>query len=300
MSNTLPEYWEGYLSGTNRGAILVRIQQGAGNLEGKAILYDQTYGVTIISLRGTLTGTSVNLQLNDFRLAGMYLPLDGKLSLNLAPNFQSAEGNWDTDIGTQGTCKLRATKVFSARGWLRLTAARLELSLRRRAASAYVAFLLIVLICDLSTILKVSFPSLVLLLLPIPFLLRTPLVDLIREYRVRKIGPVEFEPQNPLTSDIRQLIVRHIDETLRFRGLDAFFVLRTKQILIWLANNRSVSRAEFNSYSASIGVSPDNIDVTWQAIVTSGCATVSDGDRLTVIDLGDRYVAYLTGQAGRT
>lgn len=159
----------------------------------------------------------------------------------------------------------------------------------------YAAILLIVAVLNLFKIVELSYPSLILLLIPAPYVFRNYFAELLTAYRVRKIGPVELEPQNPATEDVRRVIAQQVQETVRFVVLDGFFVLRTKLMLIWLNQQQAVDRAQFNAYGTLIAVPTDNFDATWNALIQSGCASLV-GERLTITELGRRYVAYLTRQ----
>lgn len=148
---------------------------------------------------------------------------------------------------------------------------------------------------------QVSYPNVVLLLIPAPYIFRRQLAELVQLFRasgVRKFGPLEFQPL--LTEDIRrvitQLIAQHVQETVAFVVLDGFLVVRTKLALIWLNQNQAVDRAQFNGYATAIGIAADNLDATWDALIVSGCCTLVEG-RLAITDFGRRYVAYLTRQS---
>jgi hypothetical protein len=62
-----------------------------------------------------------------------------------------------------------------------------------------------------------------------------------------------------------------------------------------LNQSTAVDRAQFNAYATAIGVPADNLDETWSAIITSGCATLAEG-KLAISEFGRKYVAHLTQQ----
>lgn len=82
-------------------------------MQSKAIIQDQIFGPAIISLTGKLEGARAELQLVHFRGFAPLVPLDGQIILNFDKGI--AEGSWRTDIGTTGTCRLRATSISEIR-----------------------------------------------------------------------------------------------------------------------------------------------------------------------------------------
>lgn len=297
---TLEPFWRGYVSGTNRGPVDIRISQQGENLEATAIIQDQMFGPAIISLIGKLEGSRTDLRLVHFRGFAPFVPLDGQITLNF--DKSTAEGSWQTDIGTTGTCKLRVTSIWTSRWWSHLAAIKLRFFCCRYGRLFYVIFLLFIAIFGLLSKLQVSYSTLVLLLLPAPYIFREQLAELVQLFRasgVRKVGPLEFQPL--LTDDIRriitQLIAQRVRDTVAFGILDGFFVVRTKLALIWLNQNQTVDRAQFNGYATAIGVPADNLDATWNALIISGCCTLLADGRLTMMDFGRRYVDYLAGQS---
>lgn len=255
------------------------------------------FGPAIVSLTGKLDGPRSKLQLVHFRGFAPLVPLDGQITLDFDKN--TAEGSWSTDIGTTGTCKVRVTSMSIAQWWARLGAINFRFCWRKYSDQVYVALLLFVVILDLVRFVQVSYPILILLLMPAPYILRNylaQLIAMIQAARIKKIGPIEFE-QNPMTQNVRQLITQEVQETVAFLTLDGFFAPRTKLILVWVAQNQAVDRLQFDMYAtATLGVSPDNIDVTLNALIVSRCVTLEDA-RLTITEMGRRYVAHLIGQA---
>lgn len=108
--NRIEGFWKGYLSGTNRGSLLVHVKQ-TNALPCKAIFQDQTFGPAIISLEGNLVGTRAELRLVTFCGVVLTAPLNGQLIFNFTEDFAAAEGTWQTDIGTQGNCKVWRTNL---------------------------------------------------------------------------------------------------------------------------------------------------------------------------------------------
>ncbi len=293
--HTIPEFWKGYISGTNRGSLTMSLNRNGEFFQGVAIVADQEFGPSIIACSGQLTGCQASVNLLRFLGSAPQTPLYGNLKLNFGENFDSAEGTWQTDIGTQGTCKLWPTEGWRMSWWLTLAVTKFRIFLRQHGAIIYASFLIVVAILGLFQKVELSYPTLILLLVPGLYIFRRYLVELIHAFRVRKLGPIELETQNPLTEDIRRVISQHVQETVAFVVLNGFFVIRTKLLLIWLSQNPPVDRAQFNAYASTIGVPVDNLDATWSALVVSGCAQ-PEGERIAVTDFGRRYVAHLTRQ----
>lgn len=292
---TVRGLWTGYISGTNRGLLTMSLNRNVDILQGVAIVADQEFGPSIVEFSGQLTVNQAGLNLLRFLGSAPQTPLYGNLNLNFGENFDSAEGTWQTDIGTQGTCKLWPTQRWRMSWWLTLAVTKLRIFVRQHGATIYASFLMLVAILGLFQKVECSYPTLILLLVPGLYIFRRHLSELIHAFRVRKLGPIELETQNPLTEDIRRVISQHVQETVAFVVLNGFFVIRTKLLLIWLSQNPPVDRAQFNAYAGTIGVSVDNLDATWSALVVSGCAQ-PEGERIAVTDFGRRYVAHLTRQ----
>lgn len=288
-------FWEGYISGTNRGLALLRVKQDGNNLKAKTILNEQGFGSSLLDFTGILQGNHGEFRLIRSRSIAPFVPLDGEIKIDFHEDTRTATGTWHTDIGTWGSVNLRLISGWRTNWWLRLAVSHLRFFWYRYAAFVYAFILIAVAGLSVFEICKVSYPALILFLIPAPFLFRTQISTLIQLYRLRKAGPFEFETQIPPPEVVRQFIGQQIEERLRFLILDGFFVPRTKAILLWLARNQPVTRSQFNAFASSIGVAPDNVQVTWEAILFSGCASYSE-DRLTLSELGWRYINHLTLQ----
>lgn len=286
-------YWNGHVTGTNRGRVYIRGRRRGETFRARATFDDQVAGATLLWLTGTVKGTTVELRIVDSRGLAPLLPLDGRVRLDFDPPFQEGEGTWQSDIGTAGTCRVH-TGGRVAWWWRRLTVPVRHLWARHNPV-AYMLLLLLVAGLSLTQRITISWPVVLLLLVPAPYVFQLQIIRLIQAFKVRRIGPVELE-QNPVTAQVGRVIAEHVQEAVRFLLLDGFFVPRTKLVLLWLAGSGAVDRAQFNAFAAQVGVASDNIDVTLQAIVSVGCA-VSEADRIVITDLGRRYVAHLTAPA---
>ena len=287
--------WEGYISGTNRGAALIREEQDGNNLKSRALLEEQGFGTSILDFIGTLHDNHGEFHLIRSRSITPFVPLDGEIKIDFHEESCTAIGTWSTDLGNSGSCSLRLVPRWRVKWWTRLAFCHLRIFWHRYAALIYSLALLTLAVLAVFEICKVSYPALILFLIPAPFLFRTQISALIQLYRLRKAGPFEFETQIPPPEVVRQFIGQQIEERLRFLILDGFFVPRTKAILLWLARNQPVTRSQFNTFASSIGVVPDNIQVTWEAILFSECASYSE-DRLALSELGWRYINHLSLQ----
>jgi hypothetical protein len=148
---------------------------------------------------------------------------------------------------------------------------------------AYLTWLFVLPVLSLTRSVALSYPEVILVLAPGPFLFRQQIGELIRAWRITRIGPIEL--QEPLRG------VSAVDQA-QFVALDQHFVTRTKTLLYWLSRNGTVSRTSFNITASQLQVPEGNVETTWNAIVASGCA-VADGQNLTITEIGKRYVAHL-------
>jgi len=284
----IQKYWKGHVIGTNRGKLFIRIKQKAETLKTIALFKDEAFGPALVSMHGNLSGLQTEMHLDDFWSLGLIRPLDGKLTLNFSSDFSGAEGKWETDIGTSGICKISAISGSLIKWWASIFSVRWSFFLRKYSPLFYTLILLIIAILGLFEVVKITYPALILLLIPSPYIYRTHLGFLIHAYRVRRIGPVELE-QKP-----------YIDPTIAthpiiaaFKLLDQFFVHRTKLILYWLVQKQTITYEEFEEYAKHIGVPIENIEATRQAIIMSGCATY-EKEKIIVTEFGKQYIAYLT------
>ena len=279
----LARYWRGYLAGTNRGGVTIKLKQSGIALRAKAIFLDQQFGPTFLDFSGKLEGARAELKLNEFDGSAPLRPLDGTIVLNFDQNLRTAEGTWQTDIGTSGGCKLESCSCGMLRWGMKRAVARLRLFLLSWIAALYVLFLIIIALASLTQRVQVSGLTLVLLLLPAPFLLTADLAKLIsvfRQARIKKIGPVEFD-QNPPTTDIVAMMTQHAQEAVIFFALNNYFVLRTKVLAIILMQKSSLDHSEFTSIAIALGVQAENVKETCDALVIGRCAQVVS-DRITI------------------
>jgi len=297
---TLPKFWSGRLTGTNRGRVVAQISERKSQVTGRAIFWDYAAGPLSVRFFGKLDGACASLKLKQFKglAPGLtpHLPLRGEMTLSFNDAFTGAKGKWNTDIGTNGAFKIEPLPLSRIEWWrlrLRLGASYLRLALRAHMAWFYSVFLLAVFALYALGLIRISYPSVILLLIPAPYVLRNPISELIHLWGVTKFGPVEL--QRPIGDELRRLIAQQVQDAARFLYLDTFLVPRTKLILYWLFSYGEADRPSFDAVAAQIGVPPENLENTWNALAMSGCARV-EGEKVVITDLGRRYVGYLTGQ----
>jgi len=286
----IPKLWRGYFEGTNRGSAIARTRQRGEDLKCTAIIYDKEFGPSKATYIGKLTNAQAVLQLINYQGVAELNPVTGQLELDFDRDFQHAKGKWNTDIGTTGICELYAAD-FSLFGWgwslLRL---HLTLFFNRHGPLLYSSGLFTIALLGILGTFKLSYPALLLMLIPAPYVFKSYILELIHELRIKKLGPIELEQPLP---DIRQVISAQVQEALYFGFLDGFLVPRTKLILLWLRENQPVSRQKFNAYATAIGVPRDNLDATWSALISTGCATLRDDRALVLTESGKRYIEYM-------
>lgn len=289
--------WSGYGQGTNRGKILVRIKRSvntANGLTAKAVLYDEQLGITEAWLSGQISGgDKAEFRLLDVRGLAPFMPREGGVVLNLKEDG-SAEGQWQTDIGTAGVFRI-SRAYFDTLGWyLRILSAKASFAWHKWLAPVYGLFLVVLAVISIFFNTNISYPALILLLVPVPFVFRSQLVrliELIHMARIKKLGPVEFElEQNPPISQIIAFVTQQVQESIVFEYLNQFFVVRTKNLLAVVARRSDgLSVAEFRDLAVSFGAPPENVDVTIAAIEQANCARIQN-DRIVLTERGQRYV----------
>ena len=283
--------WSGHVQGTNRGKILVRIKSDANGLTAKAMLYDEQLGLAEARFNGRISGDKAEFRLLEMQGLGHFSPRDGRVTLNLKEDG-TAEGDWHTDIGTSGVIRVSRGQ-FGRIGWYRhMLSAKVSFVLQKWLAPIYGFSLVTIAVISIIRNATISYPALILLLVPVPFIFRSELAKLIaivQTARIKKIGPIEFD-QNPPTAEIIALATQQAQESIIFAHLNQFFALRTKILLAVLAHsNNGLAIAEFRPLALSFGVPPENLDVTIFAIQQANCVKV-ENERVLPTPLGQRYV----------
>jgi hypothetical protein len=284
--------WRGYVSGTNRAAIFVRFVQRECELKAQAVVFDHQFGPSIIQMSGNVTGQKAQLRLLRFLGNAPLMPLDGQITVTLDEKFTIAEGNWSTDIGTTGICKLLKSNESDLRWYYRLRRIRLGWFIMRWRNTVYCAALLCVAVAALTQRVQIPWQVLILLLLPAPFLFSHHLARLagvLQFARVKKIGPIEF--QTPPTPEILAAANPQGQEGVTINQLNQFFALRTKVLLAVLAHSNEMPVSDFSQLARSFGVPDENLEITMKAIIQMGCAQLTD-NKIIPTAWGQRYVRF--------
>lgn len=285
--------WRGYVSGTNRAEIFVHFKQREGSLSGQAVVFDHQFGPSIVEMNGSLEGQKAQIRMLRFFGHAPLKPLDGQITLNLDEKSGVAEGNWSTDIGTAGICKLMRTNEWELRWHWRLRRIKLTWFVMRWRHTAYCAALLFVTIAALLQRLQISWQTFILLLLPAPFLFWPSLARLagaLQLARVKKIGPIEF--QTPPTPEIMAAANPQGQESVAINHLNQFFVLRTKVLVAVLAHSNGMRVSDFLQLARSFAVQEENLETTLKAILQTGCAQLDAENKIIPTAWGQRYVRF--------
>ena len=280
--------------------MVVRLDRRVDALDACVVLHDRVLGPSVMWLTGTIRNAHADLELVETRPTGPVTPTDVRLSLEFSAGFLVAKGTWRTDVDTAGYCELRVAKLSAAAWLIHFIVTRVHLVGQWMLPWTYGAFLVAVALIDLLWEKSdLSYASLVLLLVPVAFIFRAHLasvIRIIRESGIRRFGPVEFE-QNPLGEEARRLIAQlaqQMQEASVFIIVDQVLAPLTKIVLIRLLANQPVDRNQFDVYAKLVGVPPDNLDATWNALLATGCAQLDPQTlKLVVTPLGTRYAGHL-------
>jgi hypothetical protein len=313
----LPRYWNGSISGTNRGEAIARLRIETGDrVVGRAVIFDRAYGPTSVRLVETLTNGQLNLKMYGFKGfsgglpgIGVPLPVSGSVSLTLAPDQKTLSGQWGTDLGACGSCTLEAARV----GLLRHSANLCVAAAYSGARRTYLFLLLAAIVLNGRLGFEISTPVLALLLAPAVYLFKYEIKELLQLFGVRRIGPLDFQqasPEGGLTvgagagpvpsaAPTAIPIPPPMSDAANFVILDNFFVVRTKLILLWLYERASVDSAEFAAYAGQIGVPTENMSQTLGALIQFRCVE-TEGPRFRLTAFGRQYAERLGAKSKDT
>jgi hypothetical protein len=288
-----PSYWRGYVTGTNRAEVVAQLKRDGEVLKGRAAINDRIFGAVAVDLSGTLRDQRADLELHGFcglragTVSGVTLPVTGKLNLNMDLDAGVGEGQWETDIGTKGSCRFQKVPY----NWFRFSCRIAAAHVLRWIRLAYLSFLVVMFLLDAGRYLQLSYAGLILALVPGAYLFRFEGMELIRLLGVKKAWGVEFQqpgPQN-LPNTTASYVPPSIQEAVRFVILDQFFALATKIILIWLSAAGTVDRAQFEAVALQTKVPQENIEIIWSVLLSTGCAAFEQ-NQLRLTEFGQRYV----------
>ena len=276
---SLPRYLAGNISGSTRGSLAIKFHEQNGLFCGKAIYHDQLFGLTTFTLKGAAKGQDFTFDLKDFKTLAPIKALFGTATVKPAGDSGFFSGNWKTDLG-EGNLDLRSESISGFRWLLR----NLSSIVWVWSPSIYCLILLVATVLGLLGTLSISYPALLLLLAPAPYILQRYLARIINIFGVRTLGPVQLSaPQAPLTGTL-------------FAALDSFLALYTKVMLAWLLEKDIVSREEFEKKAREIGIG--DTESTRHALVAGGCIEQEGEDkgaRLRLTRLGKKYGEYCMG-----
>lgn len=286
-------YWKGTVTGTNRGTVRAWLRTvKSGRHKATIILWDDDFGPGLILADGVVTGDHFELRLRESRMTTEARPLDGHLRLAFDSSLLEAEGEWRTDIGTEGRIRMRPVR-WGGLAWLASrSVASVSYCLRRLARPVYALGLVGVGIGSILGLVTPTYLGAGFLLLPAPVLFLRQIARVVQYLAIRKMGPVEFDRPQQGSAGARPAEFRGDNSTFAFLYLDQWFVPRTKMLLLWLAANGPAARDAFVDVASSLGVVDKNFHMTLNALLESGCVFFIE-DRLALSALGKQYSRHL-------
>lgn len=293
--NQIENFWKGYISGTNRGKIILSMEGSERTLNGKGILFDQKYGPSTFRLSGSIEGRSGKMNMDEFQGFFGVPPLDGEVNLTFTTDYKSAEGNWKSDIGTAGSLKIDSFSNSQFK-WMRTWYwNKLQIFLSRNLKILYGLFYLIIIIISLSRAIEISFVLLILLFTPGLYIFRYEIRGLIEALGLKKIAGAEFQERKPTLAPAPTPYSSLSTEIDKFLYLDGFFVPKTKLLLLWFGDKNSVEVAQLINYALLIGIADNNISNTAEALENTNCIAFKD-KKYKLSDFGKKYIKNITAR----
>ncbi len=292
----IPKFWVGRLTGTNRGTLALKLKKNRAKLA----LKDQTWGSSIVHFEGQVSENRAEFESVDCIGYAPIMPSFIKVSLQIEKDLSKATGDWQTDIGTTGSFTLVKAKRFS--WWKKYFEVLISLLLHRWGPTFYVAILILVASIDIFSTFATTYPTLVLLLVPAPYVFRHQLLELIESFRsggVKRLGPLELQEQTQRPSGVggSPWVAPTGSADSVFQVLNQTFVPQTKMILLWLAlahlAGSNITSSDFDDFAESLNVRNEYRQNTWDVLQQNLCLTVSD-DRVQITVLGSAYANYLS------
>jgi hypothetical protein len=293
---TIAGLWRGYVAGSNRGRVFARLTVKDGTVRARAIFYDIRFGSCIGEYRGVISAErEAKLGLFAFNGIAPLLPLDGQLTLNFSEDSTIAVGNWGSETGAAGICRLVRVDDTRLRWWTANVFVWLNWAVKRSRQSVYFLVLVGVAFAAMTKRVELSVIALILLMLPVPILYLpyiSEVISALHTARIKKIGFLELDQTQvtPMTP-IHQQTPDSPLEWAEFEKLNVFFALRTKVMLGILAHNNGLNISEFGAVARSLGVDPENVENTFGALTFTGCASVTN-DRIVASPWGQRFVKF--------
>ena len=296
----------GYVQGTNRGRIFVRMKNLADAIAGDIVFKDVMAGTSIIKFKWKFNNNQITADLFDFVFAKP-LPLEpqaGQISIIISEDNSEIAGAWATDIGTHGQCRLFKINFLKAFPISLLFLYRAVLLIKRGVITnlkyLYLVFSLVIMVASATGILKekVGIAETIILMIPLIFLFRKEIRDFFLITGLKKIGPVEFQEQSGAPVGINQETIRSFVHQYGelfppFVFLNQFFVPRTKAILRMLATESSpVSRQYFDRLARMLGIEENNIQVTYDVLVQYRCLEIDQDGQIRITETGRRFLEF--------
>lgn len=298
--------WVGYVQGTNRGKIFVRMKSLNDALTGDIVFKDIAYGTAAAKIKGRLNSSQITADLFDFVFEKRFPlePQTGHISMTISEDNNEVSGVWATDIGTHGQCrlfKINFLKAFSVslpslyRAFLRI-----KQWLKAYFKYLYLFFTLLITIASLTGLLKdkIGINETIILIIPLLFLFKTEIRDFFLITRLKKIGPVEVQEQSVTPAGVNMhgildRLSKDYENLLpSFLYFNRFFVPRTKAILQILAVYPCFQRQQFDSNARLLGIEENNIQITYDVLEQNGYLQVEPDGRICVTEIGRRFLEF--------
>lgn len=290
--DSLPKYWKGRVTGTNRGILVSRFDCKNDSVKMEGLFQDQYFGPTKLFYKGTKTGNEMVLMLEEIKGSGPEHPLIGEAKLKYFPDQNKIEGKWESDVGTNGNLIAYSKDWQSWKWWLEKSLFNLEyFSINKNSKALYILFLFFVGILALFVNLNLSFPIFIFLLIPSIFLFGNKFLRIIIDLGITKLGPIERE-QGPTPEGMQNLITQETQRVISYIALDQFFVLNTQRVLFHIFQVVGKSFEDFVSSAESFGIKKTNIESTLQALQQTNCVQVENG-QIKITAFGKDYINYL-------
>ena len=312
MNSSYHGKWSGIVTGSIDAKIHVRIEGTTDSIRGYCILISKEGHTDIVEFCGKeVNNREAELEITNFTTDGIYViePNTGRVTLTVADSSNNLKGSWSTNIGTKG--ELTLTPTISK--WIKI-----QLSVPVEFHNVYrrlkkwffmkgrFFYLLFVILIAFSTLLGLTIKDLttmeaIIFILPLPFLFRKEIKDLLVELGITKAGPFEFKQggmtvkEKEYIENIKRLQEKFGGNTQLFFHLSKFFVQKTKLLLGNLAAlSTPISKEDFFTYARELTIPEENISVTLDALLQTRCLKLDEEGKIHVEDLGREFLSFET------
>jgi len=290
--NKIEKYWEGIISGTNRGKIILSIEGAEKTLNAEGIFFDQQLGSSVFKLSGSIEDNSAKMFINDIQGLFGFHPLTGEVNLTFTKDFKSAEGQWKSDIGTTGSLKISSFPNQHFNWVMTWWWNQIKIFLSQKCKTIFILFYLTIFILVLLGSIVISFALLILLFTPGLFIFKYEIRGLVEALGLKKFAGAEFQEIKPIPAPSPTMPPSLSTEIDKILYLDIYFVRRTKMLLIWLGEKDSVDGGQLIKYANFIGIPDLNIKDTLLALSDGGCIKFED-NKYKLSDFGKKYFKHL-------